>query len=275
MCLQQFYKFHLKTYKTLFNFIDAVLHENEERTHQGKKVREHVDKLVANSTLHGLHYCFDRQFWIRRIFWSVLILIALALVIQQLFEGANHFFKYPFFTVITTKHVSKLVFPAVSICNLNDFRFSVINGTWLNTLLVEGQAFNASKFDEHDFQNTIKKANHQMKNMLKKCAIQDLPCSFKNFTQYYPNDGNRCFTFNSGSPEHHLITVMGTQKRDSLNLVIDVEHDDYYHFTGDFGIRLTIHGQEETPVNKKGILLSPGFSTKISLKKRKVDDKFC
>ena len=229
---------------------------------------------MANSTLHGLHYCFDRQFLIRRICWSVLILIALALVIQQLLEGANHFFKYPFFTVITTKHVSKLVFPAVSICNLNDFRFSVINGTWLNTFVVERQAFNASKFDEHDFQNTIKKANHQMKNMLKKCSIQDLPCSFKNFTQYYTNDGNRCFTFNSGSPEHPLISVMGTQKHDSLNLVIDVEHDDYYLFASDVGVRFILHRQGESPFNKKGILLLPGFSTSINLKKRKVDKPY-
>ena len=233
-------------------------------------MREHVEELLANSTLHGLHYCFDRQFLIRRIFWSVLILIALALVIQQLFEGANHFFKYPFFTVMTTKHVNKLVFPAVSLCNLNDLRYSVMNGSKLHDMLMNPMNFNLSALDKNEYRNTIQKANHQLKSMLKKCSIKRLSCSFRNFTQYNSKEGTRCFTFNSGSPGHPLISVDSTETNKWLELVINVEHDDYYYDAQDFGIRLILHGQGESPVRKKGILISPGFSALVYPRKRKV-----
>ena len=233
-------------------------------------MREHVDELVENSTLHGLHYCFDRQFLIKRICWSILILVALALVIQQLYLGGNHYFKYPFFTVITTKHVSKLVFPAVSICNLNTLRFSAINGTWLHDYYMGAQPYNASTFD-NEFTKTTLEANHQIKTMLKSCSMTNLPCSFKNFTRYQETG---CYTFNSGSPGHPLITVDSTNGLKGLELVIDVEHDDYFKFTDEYGICMKVHGQNNFIFDSWWIFLLPGFSTTVSLKKRKVNYLF-
>ena len=253
--------------KKYYNSIDNEQDENGERTYQGKKVKEHVDELVANSTLHGLHYCFDRQFWIRRICWSVLILIALAVVIQQFYVGADHYFKYPFFMVTTTKHARQFVFPAVTICNMNNFRYSAINGTWLNDYYMGAQPYNDSTF-ENEYRKATQEATHQIKTMLKSCSMMNLPCSFKNFTQYPETS---CFTFNSGSHGHPLITLDATEGLKWLDLVIDVEHDDYYQFTEEFGIGLFLHGQGDFPFAMRRILLSPGFSNHILLKRRKVN----
>ena len=240
----------------------------KEREIRRKKTAEHFNELVSNSTLHGLHFCFDKRHFIRRICWTLLILLALGLLVQKLYESTRHFFSYPFSTTTTIKYKDNMLFPAVSICNLNDVRYSVMKGTKLHNAIVnKGDVFS---LDGKEYTDTIRRANHRLQDMLTDCRIKNMPCTVKNFTEFNHNQGDRCFTFNSGQRGHKLITVNNTGLKQALEMTINIEHHDYFNDTFGSGLHLILHGQDETPVKMQGVILSPGFKTYIEVKKRKV-----
>jgi len=254
--------------RIMTNIKDAEAEERLlEKEYRRRKANEHINDLISNSTLHGLHFCFDKRHFIRRICWTLLILVALGLLVQKLYESTTHFFSYPFSTTTTIKYEEDMLFPAVSLCNLNDMRMSVMNGTKLHKAIQKG---NILALDGKEYTDTIRKANHRLEDMLKVCKIKGTPCSVKNFTQFNHNQGDRCFTFNSGHIGHKLIRVNNTGLQHSLEMVIDIEHHDYYPDTQHSGIHLILHGQDETPVKMQGIMLSTGFATYIKVTKRKV-----
>ncbi len=236
---------------------------------RSRRVKQHFNDLVSNSTLHGLHFCFDRRHSIRRICWTILILTALGLLVQKLYESTQHFFSYPFSTTTTIKYKDKMLFPAVSFCNLNDFRLSKMKNTTLHKILNEGKG-DLTKLDGEEYTRTIRGANHKLEEMLHGCSIKNQKCTAKNFSLFYHNQGDKCFTFNSGQKGHPLIYVNNIGLKDALELTIHVQHWDYYPDTTDSGIHLILHGQDETPVKMQGIVLSPGFKTFVEVRKRKV-----
>eukprot|EP00112_Aurelia_sp_Birch-Aquarium-sp1_P001930 Seg1212.4 transcript_id=Seg1212.4/GoldUCD/mRNA.D3Y31 product="Acid-sensing ion channel 3" protein_id=Seg1212.4/GoldUCD/D3Y31 len=255
--------------KVMTHLADAEKKDMEkEQEIRKRKTAEHFKELVSNSTLHGLHFCFDKRHFIRRICWTLLILLALGLLVQKLYESTRHFFSYPFSTTTTIKYKDNMPFPAVSICNLNDVRYSVIKGTKLhNAIITKGDVFS---LDGKEYTDTIRRANHRLKDMLSTCRIKNMPCTVKNFTEFNHNQGDRCFTFNSGQHGHNLITVNNTGLKQALEMTINIEHHDYFTDTVGSGMHLILHGQEETPVKMQGVILSPGFKTYIEVKKRKV-----
>eukprot|EP00795_Rhopilema_esculentum_P012217 gene12217-2846_t len=255
--------------KVMTHMADAELLDlRKEKEVRRQKVKQHFDDLVSNSTLHGLHFCFDKQHFFRRIFWTLLILVALGLLVQKLYESTTYFFSYPFSTTTTVKYVNQMVFPAVSICNLNDFRLSVMNGTKLHKAIQERG--NILALDGKEYTDTIRKANHRLEDMLQGCTMNNKICTHKNFTQFFHNQGDRCFTFNSGMNGQPLITVNNTGLSQALTFLINIEHHDYYVDSQHSGIHLILHGQDETPVKMQGVILSPGFVSYIEIKKRKV-----
>eukprot|EP00794_Sanderia_malayensis_P005438 gene5438-6117_t len=240
----------------------------KEKEWRSRKIRQHFDDLISNSTFHGLHFCFDKKHSIRRICWSILILTAFGLLVQKLYESTQHFFSYPFSTTTTIKYKDSMLFPAVSICNLNDFRLSMMKNTTLHKMITQGGDF--SKLDGDEYKKTIRRANHKIEDMLYKCKIKNEKCTAKNFTHFYHNQGDKCFTFNSGHKGYRLINVNNTGLKQALELTIHIEHHDYYLDTAESGLHLILHGQDETPVKMQGVMVSPGFKTFVQVKKRKL-----
>ena len=224
---------------------------------------------MENSTLHGIHFCFDKKHFIRRTIWIILIITALGLSVQKLYESTQHFFQYPFSTTTTIKYKDNMLFPAVSFCNLNDFRFSKMNGTTLHKLLGNASG-DWNELKGNEYTETIRRANHRLEDMLYSCRIKGEPCSHKDFTEFYHNQGDRCFTFNSGQPGQKLIKVNNIGLAYALELTINIEHFDYYTDTSESGLHLILHGQDETPVKMQGVMVAPGVKTYVGVKRRKV-----
>ena len=164
-----------------------------------------------------------------------------------------------------------MTFPAVSLCNLNDMRSSVMNGTLLDKLLILGDKnFTKYGLTGEKYQSTIRKATHTLDNMLIDCIFQKKErCSVKDFKEFNHNQGDRCFTFNSGE-NGPIREVNNTGTKHALELTLNVEHYDYHRDTDKAGVHLIIHGQGETPVKMQGVILSPGFVVYGAVKKRTV-----
>lgn len=243
----------------------------KERTTRQKKVEKHLKSMLKHSTFHGLQFCFKKENPLRRLIWILLIFLCVGLLVQKMFESTQHFLSHPFSTAKTVMMQTEVIFPAVSLCNLNDMRTSKMLGTKLHKF-IENKDWNISgQLSGDEYRKTIRSANHRLDNMLFDCRIKGKKCTPKDFTLFYHNQGDKCYTFNSGEPGHELVRMNRIGPSHSLELTINIEYWDYYVDVLESGVHLILHGQEETPVRMQGIVASPGFITYVEIKKRKVD----
>ena len=230
-------------------------------------IARHKRQLISNSTLHGLKNCFDKKSKIRRIIWTILLLLALGLLLQKLYESTRNYLSHPFNTIKTRFYEDSMQFPAVSICNLNDIRVSVMRGTRLDKILRGNKDI---QLEGDEYRRTIRKANHRLEDMLYRCEILGKECSVDDFIQFNKEQGERCFTYNHGTQGQPILFFNKTGPQHALELTINIEEHEYDLKNDYSGINLILHGQDETPVKIPGTMLSPGFITYIEVKKKKV-----
>lgn len=241
------------------------------------KIHDLWVSFLDSCTLHGFHFCFSGNPPVRRLVWTLLLLGAFALFFEKCMTSINSFFEYPFTTTTVIVYESSMVFPAVSICNYNDARLSKMNGTLVDQLFVTrsitGGNFShiEEKITGEIMKETLSQAAHRLDEMILECKWgKEERCDYRNFTEFNNAFGDVCFTFNSGKNGTHTLNTTNTGEQKGLRLLIDVQHNDYYYDVESAGFRVILHDQAETPVKMQGYAVSPGFSTYMELRKRKV-----
>ena len=207
---------------------------------------------------------------------TLLLLGAFALFFEKCTDSIISFFEYPFTTTTLIAYGNSLVFPAVSICNYNDARLSKMNGTLMDRVFVGEKIFGKNlshlenKITGEVMSETLELAAHRLDEMILECRWNDTPnCNHRNFTTFKNANGDVCYTFNSGKNVTPLETVITGDKR-GLQIVIDTQHYEYYYDVQNAGFKVILHDQEETPVKMQGLAVSPGFTTYMELRKKKV-----
>mgnify|MGYP000288408067 CR=1 FL=1 len=121
----------------------------------------------------------------------------------------EEYLKYPVNTKISLRRESPIEFPAVTICNFNMFRQSLVGGSGFDTVAkyaqrdrYPGLQINESEIDWNQFENLnmtslYSDGGHQMSNMIKQCSWIGKQCSHRDFTRILTSMG-LCHTFNSG-----------------------------------------------------------------------------
>ena len=156
-------------------------------------------EFVANTTVHGLRYVYESPSRIFRIMWLILLLTAFTC---HVFFGLLSFAKYfsnPVNTELTevVPANGKVVFPAVTICNLNRFVKRKIN-------MLESErdfyklGLNLSACE------AIKKVNKEMT-----CG-QGLLCAFELFGSFVVENCNDTI-------KGRIISVLNNTKKPSFN----------------------------------------------------------
>ena len=192
------------------------------------------------------------------------------LLIQKVFESTQHYLDYPFSTAKSVKYNQSLAFPAVSLCNLNDMRHSQMLGTKLHQAILRRDQNISAQLGGNEYKETIRQANHRLEDMLYECSIDGKKCSSKDFSQFYHKQGDKCFTFNSGTPGYKFFQINKIGTQHALELTINIEFWDYYDDAVQSGVHLILHGQEETPVTMQGVMVPPGYITYVEVKKQMV-----
>ena len=244
------------------------------RMFRKKKTKDHTEEFIGNSTLHGFHYCFDKRYRFRRILWIIIVMGSVGALMQKLFEAGQKFFDRPFTSTNTVINPDNMKFPAVSLCNINDYRVSKLEGTTFFEIMLG--KLNYSALTGPQYANASKRANHQLKDMLKECNVNFMTvnravtsCTPKNFSIFYQSQGEKCFTINSGTPTSKFVDVVEGGRSKSLEMIINLEHYEYYD-KKDVGVRLIIHDQDETPIRFSGMALPPGFTSYVEVRKTEV-----
>ncbi|TDH05800.1 hypothetical protein EPR50_G00126290 [Perca flavescens] len=174
-----------------------------------KSIRASNLQDFANiSTLHGMSHIFAYgHMAFRRFLWSISFLGSLSLLILACSDRVSYYLEYPHVTKLDEVVATNLTFPAVTFCNLNEFRFSKITRNDLyhvgellallnnyqitNPHLADPELLAALK-DKANFQNFKPKlfnmtdfynrTGHDIGDMLLTCTFRGQDCYPLNFT---------------------------------------------------------------------------------------------
>lgn len=85
--------------------------------------------FLHSLTLHGFRFIFEDGPKIRRIFWLIILILAVMMLLLQSKKSIQKYFDRPVTTTVQVEFLDEIIFPAVSICNFNLFPYYLINGT--------------------------------------------------------------------------------------------------------------------------------------------------
>uniref|UniRef100_A0A8C6LX59 Acid-sensing (Proton-gated) ion channel 1c n=1 Tax=Nothobranchius furzeri TaxID=105023 RepID=A0A8C6LX59_NOTFU len=206
--------------------------KRREKRKGGNEGRPSNLQAFANiSTLHGMSHIFAYgHMTFRRFLWTLSFLGSLALLLLVTMDRVLYYLEYPHVTKLDEVAATNLTFPAVTFCNLNEFRFSKITKNDLyhvgellallnnlhqiaNPHLAEPEVlaalkdkanfnkFKPSLFNMTDFYN---RTGHDIDDMLLQCTFRGEDCLAVNFTTV--NDA----TSNSKSCHHKWFVLVST-----------------------------------------------------------------
>ncbi|TRY84057.1 hypothetical protein DNTS_014926 [Danionella cerebrum] len=166
--------------------------------------------FTHRSTLHGLRFIFPYSPYrstLRRLLWSIALLASFVVLVLESTERLAYFLSYPQVTSVDAVVSGSLVFPAVTVCNLNTYRFTRLTqndlyhaGELLALLDVHLQIPEPHLAEPHVLEFLTEKSNftnyrpkpfnmreftervgHDLKEMMLYCRFQGLECSHQDF----------------------------------------------------------------------------------------------
>lgn len=143
-------------------------------------------------SLHGINHIFvSGRLGIRQTLWALAFLTSLALFLYQAAKCAISYLEHPHVTALNEEATPEMVFPAVTFCNINRFRFSALtdadiyhlaNLTGLPPKNRDGHKPTDLMYPAPDMQDIFNRTGHQLDEMLKSCNFSGQNCSADDFT---------------------------------------------------------------------------------------------
>ncbi|KAJ8259336.1 hypothetical protein COCON_G00183480 [Conger conger] len=260
--------------------------------------------FASRSTLHGLSHMFTyERICIKRCLWILFFLGSASFLVCVCVDRVQYYFEYPHVTKLDEVSAPLMIFPAITFCNLNSFRFSRVtrndlyhSGELLALLnrryeirdphLVEESVLETLKVkaDFHNFKprpfnmfEFYDRTGHDIKDMLLACHYRGLECGAENFDVIFTRYG-KCYTFNSGKDGRPLLVTMKGGMGNGLEIMLDIQQDEYLPVWGETdetsfeaGIKVQIHNQDEPPfIDQLGFGVAPGFQTFVSCQEQRL-----
>ncbi|XP_038065978.1 acid-sensing ion channel 4-A-like isoform X3 [Patiria miniata] len=244
-------------------------------------------KFGDQTTFHGLRYVTNNTYHgVRRLIWLAVVLVMTSWLIFNVFRAFLLMYQYPETSSISVNYVPSITFPAVTICNINQFRRNVLNP---HTLQLLKQIFQPSEaqgnmsvdladaklFPSTD-QANVTEVNmavaHKIEDMLMKCQWGTEPCSHLNFTRRLTDFGV-CDTFNDlPAGERGVLSVRNPGIRNGLYMRLNIQQDLYtFGESTAAGMKVLLHPQGEYPIIKEfAFSLAPGFENSVGVRQQTV-----
>ncbi|XP_027016903.1 acid-sensing ion channel 2 isoform X2 [Tachysurus fulvidraco] len=261
--------------------------------------------FAQRSTLHGLRYVFPhrRSSALRRVLWSAAVLACLGLLALEGAERVAHFLSYPHVASVGAVPATSLVFPAVTVCNLNAYRFTRLTrndlyhaGELLALLdvhlhvpepqlaephvldfLAERANFSGFRPKPFSMREFTERVGHDLHEMMLYCRYEGQECSHRDFKTVFTRYG-KCYMFNAAEEGKTLRTTMKGGTGNGLEIMLDIQQDEYLPVWGETeetafeaGVRVQIHSQAEPPfVHELGFGVAPGFQTFVATQEQRL-----
>ena len=171
-------------------------------------IKQKWKDFVENSTLHGMHCIISSQTTFRRIIWTLFLLVGVGYFSYQSSVLLEKYLSFPVTTKTTLELEDEPEFPAVTICNFNMLRKSVVESNNFTEVADQalmskaGIAINDTNIDWSPFKDLdvfeiYRQGGHQIQDMILECSWKGERCNYQNFTPILTSMG-LCYTFNSG-----------------------------------------------------------------------------
>ncbi len=82
-------------------------------------------------SISGINNAARAKSAIRAVYWLAIFTIFMVLTVRQLISVITDFYNYPVVTNIDLDHKSSVMFPAISICNLNRYCHQSFKATYM------------------------------------------------------------------------------------------------------------------------------------------------
>uniref|UniRef100_A0A8D0H920 Acid-sensing ion channel 3 n=1 Tax=Sphenodon punctatus TaxID=8508 RepID=A0A8D0H920_SPHPU len=211
--------------------------------------------FARSCTLHGIGHVFlPGPLTPRRAAWASAVLLSLGIFLYQVDERVRYYGEYHHVTTLDEEETMLLVFPAITLCNYNRIRRSAVTRSDLHWMGRELLGVEPSDFPDYlqtlgqteanspDFypsksfslREFYQRTGHNMAGMLLHCRYRRRECGPENFTTIFTRLG-KCYTFNSGEPGYELLTTLRGGAGNGLELMINIEQEEYLPVWGDTG----------------------------------------
>uniref|UniRef100_A0A452QNY2 Acid sensing ion channel subunit 1 n=1 Tax=Ursus americanus TaxID=9643 RepID=A0A452QNY2_URSAM len=185
-----------------------------------------IQAFASSSTLHGLAHIFSyERLSLKRALWALCFLGSLAVLLCVCTERVQYYFHYHHVTKLDEVAASQLTFPAVTLCNLNEFRFSQVSKNDLYhagellalyeipdtqmadekqlEILQDKANFRSFKPKPFNMREFYDRAGHDIRDMLLSCHFRGEVCSAEDFkVGFHGGDwGRSCVPVSGWGPE--------------------------------------------------------------------------
>jgi len=267
------------------------------------KVWRALRYFFVNTSFHGLPHIAASKSCIRICFWAFLILISLALMLLAIIMVSIKYISFDTYIKRELEEPNRLKFPAVTICNLNQYTKSYFQKNlgyseedlFNVTLFVDALSSRRRLTKNHDiselnilinelaeqYDDDIAEISfgdtesldfsHRLENMLVSCYFDNQPCFGQHFTPKV-NIKGRCFTFNSNTSDVLYASSPGALY--GLELILNVEQHEYFmpHISS-VGFEVYVHQQGDFPYlgEHSAFTVSPGVHTNVVLSTERLE----
>lgn len=263
--------------------------------------KEKFLKFSNDTTAHGIPFIFEKdRHALSRLFWTVCLLASTAGCIYLVLITINKYFEYNVTNKVHVYYPSSTEFPAITICNKNQFLTGQALNHVQNVMKREGIADIANNTLFATLSNSVSTMILNLNNLRYTAAMETnvanvseslrrsysnsfnetvLFCMFKtgectenDFVWRYMVDFGSCWAFNSGFDRHgnrmdiKLVNKPGQFDGLQMLLYLGVP-DDERTLTKDVGAHIFIHNNTVLPNLYEGLSISTGHSSNVVLTK--------
>ena len=185
-----------------------------------------------------------------------------------------------------TDHVDRLIFPAVTICNLNGYNLSYLEENNLTKII------KTAIYDEYNIKDcpsfvppnfprnrtlydTVLQTSQPLNNLVEDCHFLGQKCNMSSdFIEYIVPNG-KCFTFNGRNAKRNYMTVTGGGFRYALELALNIQQDKFGgSVSGERGALISVHEQDAPArVWETGVTVPVGHSAYLAVTREQIEDK--
>lgn len=251
--------------------------------------------FLRKSSVYVLKRIGNAETKTRKAFWTLVLIIGLVGCVSQTAQFFASYINYPVVINRVLVDAKKQQFPSVTVCNINNIKREFLrcleghkNYTECfpermkaNTALrqtIEESTCDSNELNKHydeksnwlyfilsqDYESQVK-YGHGQTDFIRSCTFNNKKCKTDDFELYRSFYYGNCYTFKSRNGTRN---AKKAGPRSGLELELDLEVDKYAPFTEGVGARVQVHGPlEKQDVNQKGVNISPGYTTYISLTK--------
>ena len=197
-----------------------------------------LEEWCLSTTTHAIPNICRSQYRFLKILWVIFFILSSSYCSYLISLSIQDYLKYPVTTTIQIINEPSVVFPTISICNLNPFITNNPNISAKYASILEEANI---KFDQSPdlYQSATsrmlknytrflpkdmkKMAAKQLTDMLFFCKFNCIPCNVGDFDWYYDFDYGNCYKFNADTSNLNYVGNIG------MDASVRIELSDVYY----------------------------------------------